>query len=170
MKHAIIQSKVVQNVIVCEPSMAHHFNAIACPDDVGPGWLFDGENFSKPPRWPSLEAGKTQVLSDLAARRYQAETAGVTVAGVKVATDRESQASLTGAYTSLQAGLVTTIDWKGDDGWVVLDLPTCEALAQAVANHVQQCFTREKVLAEQVDAAQSVEDLEVININSGWPE
>jgi len=129
----------------------------------------DGEFSELPPvQTPATKDDRDAKKAALAAKRYEIEIGGITVAGAKVKTDRESQASLTGAYTSLQAGLLTGIDWKTEDGWVTLNLATCEAIAQAVASHVQQSFSREKELSVIIDAAETVEDLQAIDINSGW--
>ena len=139
----------------------------ALPSDYRPGlYQYDG-NFVRVPQ-PATAEAKDAKKAALAAKRYEVEIGGIEIAGAKVKTDRESQASLTGAYTSLQAGLLTGIDWKTEDGWVTLNLATCEAIAQAVASHVQQSFSREKELSALIDAAETVEDLQAIDINSGW--
>lgn len=129
----------------------------------------DGEFSELPPlQTPATKDDRDAKKAALAAKRYEVEIGGITVGGAKVKTDRESQASLTGAYTSLKEGMLTSIDWKTEDGWVTLNLATCEAIAQAVASHVQQSFSREKELSALIDAAETVEDLQAIDINSGW--
>ncbi len=109
-------------------------------------------------------------LAQLAALRFEKETAGLTVGGSSIKTDRESQAALTGAYTSLKNGLLATIDWKASGGWVSLTLAQVEPLAQAVAAHVQACFTRER---QHADAIQAIVDNPVAvanyDISTGWP-
>jgi len=130
----------------------------------------DGEFSELPPvQTPATKDNRDAKKAALAAKRYEVEIGGIEIAGAKVKTDRESQASLTGAYTSLQAGLLTGIDWKAEDGWMTLDLEACGQIAQAVAVHVQACFTHEKELAALIDAAETVEDLKAIDIGSGWP-
>ena len=45
----------------------------------------------------ALEGAKAGKLQEIASARYDAEVAGITVAGVAIRTDRESQAVITGA-------------------------------------------------------------------------
>ncbi len=89
--------------------------------------------------------------------------------GYQILTDPDSQAALTGAFASMQAGLLTRIDWKATNGWVTLDLTTVTLLARGVAMFVQSCFTREKTLAALIDAAVDATALEPIDITAGWP-
>jgi hypothetical protein len=53
---------------------------------------------------PTLEDVKAAKLADIAAARYEAETGGITVSGMAIQTDRESQGLITGA------ALAATID------------------------------------------------------------
>jgi hypothetical protein len=66
------------------------------------------------------------------------------------------------------AGL-TSVDFKAASGWVELTLDQLVAIAGAIAEHVQACFSRERALHEAVDAAQSVAELAALDIESGWP-
>lgn len=109
-------------------------------------------------------------LAELAALRYEKETAGITVAGASIKTDRESQATLASAYTSMKNGLLAQVDWKASNGWVTVTLAQLEPIAQAVAAHVQACFSRERALAS---ALQAIVDNPVAvadyDISTGWP-
>jgi len=109
-------------------------------------------------------------LAQLAALRFQKETAGIVVGGVSIKTDRESQALINGAYNSLKNGLLSSIDWKGANGWVTVTLAQLDPIAQAVASHVQACFTRER---QHNDAIQLVVNNQVqvsaYDITTGWP-
>ena len=55
------------------------------------GWSYDGAVFSPPTVSAALRA------AEIAARRFRAETAGITVNGMALPTDRDSQALGTGA-------------------------------------------------------------------------
>lgn len=115
-------------------------------------------------------AAREKAIADLpdtiAARRYEAEVAGITVNGTRVQTDRETRAILTGA--ALQAGRQPerAFRWKGPDGFVPLDSPTVLAIADAVSDYVQACFDREAALLAEVDEA---EDPLGVDIESDWP-
>ena len=123
------------------------------------------------PRQPrTLADAAAEKLAALSALRFQKETAGVAVSGATVKTDRHSQAALTGAYTSLKNGLVPGIDWKAAGGvWVSLTLAQVEPMAQAVAAHVQACFTAERAHAEAIAALATVEAVDAYDIGTGWP-
>ena len=111
---------------------------------------------------PSLEEVKEAKLAELASARYTEEIGGIVVGSVTIATDRESQAMMTGAYVSLKQGLMQSVNWKGDDGWVTATLTEIEPIAQAVGQHIQACFTKESQLAAQVAAATTVEAVNAI--------
>jgi hypothetical protein len=113
----------------------------------------------------TLESAKAKKLSEIAAWRFGRETAGVTLNGASIRTDRESQAQLTGAYTSLKNGLLAAVNWKDTNGqWVSLSLEQIEPIAGAVAQHAQACFDAEMALAQQVNAAQTIDAVNAVVI------
>lgn len=115
----------------------------------------------------SLSAVKARKYAELADARFQYETSGVWVGGARIKTDRESQGTISGAYTTLKDGLVPSIDWKADNGqWVQLTLAQMAPIAQAVAVHVQGAFSLEKQLCDQVAAATTVEEVQAV----AWPQ
>lgn len=62
-----------------------------------------------------------------------------------------------------------TRNWKiRDNEWVELDYDTIEAMGRAIGVHIQNCFDREKELHAEIMAATTVDELEVIDIHSGW--
>jgi hypothetical protein len=102
---------------------------------------------------------------EIAAWRYRIEVSGISVNGARILTDRESQAQLTGALMSLQAGLLQSINWKDANGaFVALTLMEVQAIATAVAQHVQSSFDAEKDYCAQVDAAATVEEVQAITL------
>lgn len=113
---------------------------------------------------------KNTLLDEVANKRWQVETDGILVAGHPIATDRESQAQLTNAYTLLKSGLIADTPWKSADGsFTLVTLPTLEPVAQAVGVHVRACFAAEKVHTEAIDALQTQPELDTYDINAGWP-
>jgi len=115
----------------------------------------------------SLSAVKARKLDELAEARWRHETSGVLVGGVRIKTDRESQGTISGAYSTLKDGLVPYIDWKADGGqWVQVTLAELTPIAQAVAVHVQGAFSLERQLSEQVQAATTVEEVQAV----AWPQ
>lgn len=105
---------------------------------------------------PTLEEVKTAKLIDLAAARYKEEVSGIAIGEVTIKTDRESQAQLNNAFTSLKNGLIPDTDWKGVDGWTVpLTLADIEPIASTVALFVRSLFKKEHDYADQIEAISS---------------
>lgn len=111
------------------------------------------------------EPGADQVPAIIAARRYQAESAGITINGMAVATDRDSQGLITGAAFAASLDPNYTCNWKTDAGFVKLDAKALIAVAQAVRAHVQGCFDREATLLADVKAGTYTSDM----LGQGWP-
>ena len=107
-----------------------------CPDTAT--HIIDNEPVTIVPEVvpPTLGEVKAAKLAELASARYTEEVGGIVVGGVTIATDRESQSMLTGAYVSLKQGLMQSVNWKGDDGWVTATLTEIEPIAQAVGQHI----------------------------------
>lgn len=109
-----------------------------------------------PPNWPAI----------IADRRYQVETGGVTVAGVKLNTERDSQSLLTGAAFAASIDPDYRIKWKADTGFVDLTGEQVMGIASQVRAFVQACFNREaELLGAVADGSITAEMLE-----EGWPE
>lgn len=101
----------------------------------------------------------------IAARRFQAETGGTTVEGVRVNTERDSQALLTGAAFAASLDPEYRIKWKTATGFVELNRDQVIGLASQVRAFVQACFNREaELLGFVADGSITAEMLE-----QGWP-
>jgi len=132
-------------------------------------WIADGNTPEEiayvppePPVPPTLDELKRQKRDTIAAARYEAETGGVTVAGVTVRTDRESQALITGAALTVMQDSEYSCQWKTADGFVELNALQILGVADAVREHVQAAFDREADLLGDIEEAQTPEDLELI--------
>jgi hypothetical protein len=88
-----------------------------------------------------------------AAKRYAVETGGIVVAGVKVATDRDSQAMIGNAFAYIQASNATSVRFKAASGWVTLSADQVKALALAIGAHVQAAFATEDDLDAAINAS-----------------
>lgn len=112
---------------------------------------------------PTFDEIKAAKYEEIAAARYAAETGGCTVDGMTIATDRGSQALLTAAVVSARLDPEFKTRWKCADGrFVTLDAFQLRAIGDAVIAHVEACFAREGELYEQIDAAQTPEELNAI--------
>jgi hypothetical protein len=82
----------------------------------------------------------------------------------------------TGTLQLVQSDDTRIIDWKGVNGWIILDAADVTAIAVSVGGHVQACFTREKEMLAAVTAAETTAALALIDPQAGtidgaggWP-
>ena len=137
------------------------------------GWLLLPKYAYEPaPRVVTVPDAITEKKNALAALRFGYEVGGITVGGARIKTDRESQAQLTGAYISLKFGLRTSVDWKGENGWVSVTLAELEPIAHAVSAHVQNSFTQERIHSQEIDRmvanGATVEEIQAYDITIGF--
>jgi hypothetical protein len=136
------------------------------------GWiLIEGERPPYPPI-PTLDQLKQEKIQQLAERRWQAEESGTNFNQYRLPTDRITQAKLTAVYVkALENSQYTISNWKIDSTtFITLDADTIIAMANLVEQHVQNCFTNESVLSQQIVSATTREELDLVNLDQGWPE
>lgn len=158
MRMAVLSpSHLVINTVVADEGWAPdqsdlpgHYAVASATADIGD--TYAGGSFTKPP--PPVLPPPTidELLAYAAAKRWQVETAGITVAGAVIDTSRESQAMITGAYAYSQANPSEMIRYKAASGWSALDASTMAMIATAVGAHVQACFAEEMALAISIHA------------------
>mgnify|MGYP002782327663 CR=1 FL=1 len=87
-----------------------------------------------------------------AVARWRNEIAGISVGGLNVATDDRSKALIQGAYLQAQRDVAFTAQWKTASGsFVTIGAAQIEAVALAVAAHIQACFAKEAEVAQGID-------------------
>jgi len=114
------------------------------------------------PQPPTIDDLRAQKKNEIAAARYSAEISGVVVDGVTVDTGRDSQALITGAAVSAMLDGEYSLNWKTENGFIHLTAPEIIAVAQAVRDHVQECFDKEGELVARINAAITKEELDAI--------
>ena len=106
------------------------------------------------------------ILAVIAARRFTAEVAGITVAEVPVYTDRTTQNKLTAAAFRALRNPEYTVDWKCTNGsFITLNAEQITAIADAVGDYVQACYTREGELVAAFNDGSYTEAM----LEEGWP-
>ena len=119
---------------------------------------------------PSPVVTKESLLLKVASIRWQIETSGISVDGIQVATDRESQSQLFSVYASLLNGFITETPWKAADGtFSMVAKEHLAPIASAVSSHVSACFTSEHAHAIAIEQLTSQSDLDNYDFSSGWP-
>lgn len=107
----------------------------------------------------SIDKAKERARQMIAASRFTLETGGINVGGTQIKTDRESQATLSGALLTLQRNPDALIDWKGDNGWAKIGRAEIGSIADVVSAHVQACFTAEKRMNDALDALTTLDEV-----------
>ena len=111
---------------------------------------------------------KIRLSAEITRIRYERETGGILVNGAKIQTDRESQATVAGAWAKAKSDPNVTINWKTMAGWVELTAQAMIEIGDAVFNHVQHCFNRERELQILCADATDSETLLAIDTQGGW--
>jgi hypothetical protein len=105
----------------------------------------------------------------IAARRWEAQTAGITINGMVMDTSEAGTGLINGAALESFIDPDYILRWKTPaipPGWIELTSPQVIAIARAVRAHVQACFDNEFALASKVDAGTFKES----DLEKGWPE
>ena len=109
---------------------------------------------------------RAKLIGIVLSNRYSADIAGVDTSIGKIATDRGSQAMVSGALGFL--GLMTddvTYPWKLYDGtFFDLSGETLREIAAAVGNHVKKCFEQERRVVGLLMDATTEDELLAIDI------
>lgn len=121
-----------------------------------------GDYVSEKGKIDTLGRVKEPKKREITQTRYDKETGGLTVDGVTIATDRESQSLLTGAALAATRDSGYACQWKTPNGFVQLDAATIIKIADAVRAHVQACFDREAELLVEIGKAKTKEAVEAI--------
>jgi len=180
MRAAVVRllDNVVENIIVADADTdappREDVILVNVDDTVKVGWMKDANGFVDPnpfvPPVLSLAELKSRKADVLAAKRWEIETGGTVFNGFPVGTDPESQTKYIGAVVGAQIDPNVSVKWKMSDGtFVQLNAQAIVGLAMTVRAHVQACFDREAVLRAEIDAAQTAEELDAIDITVGWP-
>ncbi len=87
--------------------------------------------------------------------------------GMIIDAAESSKAKIDQALTVLEKGWTTSIDFKGMNGWITVDLAMMTFVAQAMVAREQALFSAEKIVAEQIEGG-VLKTFEDIN-NWAWP-
>lgn len=167
---ALIRDGIVANVIEASLEFAESlgFDIALEAGDAGPGWLLVG-GVLVPPDAPApaltLEEMKQQLSERATQLRWERETGGVEINGVRVLTGIEDQNRIATALI----GAPATLDFKAESGWVTLTLAELQGIAAAITTHVQACFTAERAHHEAIYALSTMESAHEYDVEAGWP-
>lgn len=126
---------------------------------------------------PEPSATADQLKAIVTAFRWEVETGGITLAtGVRVATGIDDQNRITSVVANAERAGLEEVDFKAAEGWAKVTLIELQAIATAVALHVQACFSAERAHHEAIDALALIGDpqerqaaLDAYDESLGWP-
>lgn len=136
------------------------------PEGMYATWVGEWVITDVPPFSQTLEYKKNELLNILANKRYEVEIGGIEVNGLRIKTDRDSQMLISGAYLSAKNNVISSFNFKTEFGFFSLSSQEIIVIGEAVANHVQSCFTKEKELYELIINSPTIDN---IDLTSGWP-
>lgn len=134
---------------------------------------WDGESLREPEPGTLLRRAKAELKQAVTDKRWQVETGGLTLppelGGARVLTATEDQNRIATAIQGMRDAGMSEVDFKAASGWVKLNLEQLVGISNAIAGHVQACFSAERAHHEAVDALTSFEDVSGYDFNQGWP-
>jgi hypothetical protein len=136
----------------------------------GPLWDLTGDvvvaNYEV--REQTIEDARNNFRALAAHERYKKEIAGtkVTVQDTEVTVDttREGRAAFVQKYSLM--GNDDTVNWKFPEGWLTLTKTDLAAVVTAADAYVQGVFDWEKTINDEIDAAETAEELHAIEIET----
>ncbi|WP_406626100.1 DUF4376 domain-containing protein [Acidovorax sp. SDU_ACID1] len=147
-----------------EHNPATHVLQPGCIEARGAAWVRVWQ--AQPLPVEDVRANLQRAVTDM---RWQRETGGITLpGGITVGTAIDDQNRITSVIANAQAAGVESVDFKSASGWLTLTVAEVQAIAAAIAVHVQACFSAERAHHEAIAAASAVE-LQVYDIEAGWP-
>lgn len=140
---------------------------------VAPGAPFAGGALVNPAA-ADLDLARVRAWAAVKAERDKCAGGGCETALGRVDSDERSRILIAGAVQmaqiALAGGEAYSVDWvMADNQPVPHDAPAMIALGLAVGQHIAACWERAQTLRAAIEAAETVEDLTAIDINSGWP-
>lgn len=116
-----------------------------------------------------LKAAQDALKARATAMRWERETGGIKIGGMEILTGVEDQNRITTVVANAQRSGLANVDFKAASGWKTITVAQIEAIACAVALHVQACFTAERLHHEAIDALPSVAAVMAHDLGRGWP-
>lgn len=176
MRTAVIDDTKVVNVIEADPEFELPGFLLVPTDTAGPGWLYDPDSgeFSPPtePELP-LEELRAQVQQAATDKRWEVMTGGITLpGGIEVGTTIDDQNRITSVVANAAlAGLTDAdeVDFKATSGWVRITIAQIKAIAGAIGQFVQACYTAERAHHDAIALLETVQELREYDVNAGWP-
>lgn len=115
---------------------------------------------------------RPRLLREMSVERDR-KIASFTFSGMSIALDAVTRANLTAAVVGLdRCADVDAIEWSlGEGHFVTLQREDVLALADAAFRYVQACFAAHKLIADEIKAAETIDDVAGLDLaaHEAWP-
>lgn len=117
-----------------------------------------------------LDLFKAQKIDVLAQRRWDAQTSNLIFEdGTIFKTTPDDVNRLATTLQTLQGAGEIEIDFKAESGWITTTVDSLKDVHDTIAIYIEACFSNERRLSEAIDAAKTLDELNAVDIQDGWP-
>ena len=121
----------------------------------------------------NIVVAKAGLIEATTAKRWEVMTGGISLpGGIQVGTTIDVQNRITSVVANAAlAGLTDAdeVDFKAESGWVQITIGQVKAIAGAIGQFVQACYTAERIHHETIDLLTTAQELNAYDVNAGWP-
>lgn len=146
------------------------------PVEQGGVWVQRWEVFELEPVEveDNVAAARARLAEGATAKRWEVMTSGISLPnGIRVGTTIDDQNRITSVVANAElAGLtdLDEVDFKAASGWARITIGQIKAIAGAIGQHVQACYTAEHMHHKAIAPLSTPEQVATYDITSGWPE
>jgi hypothetical protein len=121
-----------------------------------------------------LDAERDRLTQAATDKRWSVMTGGLTLpGGIAVGTEIDDQNRITSVVANAElAGLTDEdeVDFKAASGWVRISIGQVKAIAGAIGQFVQACYSAERAHHEAIELLETPAEINAYDLDSGWPQ
>lgn len=120
----------------------------------------------------NIESAKTRLIDAATSKRWDVMTGGMSVNGMQIGTTIDDQNRITSVVANAAlVGLTdeSLVDFKSNSGWVQISIFQVRAIAGAIGQFVQACYTAERTHHEAIELLTTPAEIKAYDVNAGWP-
>ena len=122
----------------------------------------------------NIVAAKAGLVKAATAKRWEVMTSGISLpGGMQVGTTIDDQNRITTVVANAAlVGLTdeSLVDFKSNSGWVQITVGQIKAIAGAIGQFVQACYSAERQHHEAIDLLVTAQELRDYDVNAGWEQ
>jgi hypothetical protein len=153
------EGNIIQHAQAHIPAQAGEWHPHTC-DEIPDG--VDIAPYVPPPKT------KEQLLSELAALRYEKEVGGIDFNGYLISTKREDVDGYYKIHKSLEKGWITSTPLTKGDASITVNLAVMESLLAAISVQTAAIFDKSDKHLAKIKALDSQSKIDKYDISKGW--